>query len=108
MAFNLKAEAGTEVQHGNLLGLVSDYTTADGQRHDLVDVWFEAGPTAAAPQPLAAADLLQAPSPLEQAAAAEAPATGQGPSAEQLELVAHHGLRHTGLHLDAQLQHLMH
>ena len=109
VAFNLKAEAGTEMQHGNLLGLVSDYTTADGQQHDLVDVWFEVAPTAAAPKPLAAADLLQAPSPLERATASEAPALGQqGPSAEQLALVAQHGLRHAGLHFEPELPHLMH
>jgi len=43
---NLNAQAGTVVDHGNVLGLTSSYTTADGAKHDMADVWFakEASP----------------------------------------------------------------
>jgi len=37
---NLNAQAGTVVEHGNVLGLTSSYTTADGAKHDMADVWF--------------------------------------------------------------------
>jgi hypothetical protein len=37
---DLNAQRGTEMDNGNLLGLVSSYTTQDGQTHDMADVWF--------------------------------------------------------------------
>jgi len=37
---SLNAQAGTVVDHGNVLGLTSSYTTADGAKHDMADVWF--------------------------------------------------------------------
>ncbi|HEY0821194.1 MAG TPA: heme utilization protein, partial [Rhizobacter sp.] len=40
VSLNLDAVAGTTVDNGNLLGLVSSYTTGDGTQHDLVDVWL--------------------------------------------------------------------
>jgi hypothetical protein len=55
---NLNAQAGTVVDHGNVLGLTSSYTTADGAKHDMADVWFA---KEAAPQ-VHIDDLLTAPS----------------------------------------------
>ena len=40
VSLNLNSSPGTEMQHGNTLGLVSSFTTADGQQHQLVDVWL--------------------------------------------------------------------
>jgi hypothetical protein len=37
---NLAAVASDRVDHGNAVGLVSSYTTADGQSHEMADVWF--------------------------------------------------------------------
>uniref|UniRef100_UPI0037BEF987 hypothetical protein n=1 Tax=Ideonella sp. TaxID=1929293 RepID=UPI0037BEF987 len=56
-SLNLQAATGTEVDNGNLLGLVSDYTTADGATHAMADVWFAKGE---APAP-ALGELLAAP-----------------------------------------------
>ena len=38
---DLHATSSTAMDHGNLLGLVSSYTTADGASHDMADVWFQ-------------------------------------------------------------------
>ena len=37
---NLGATKGTDVDHGNLIGLVSSYTKSDGSTHEMSDVWF--------------------------------------------------------------------
>jgi hypothetical protein len=37
---DLHAQTSTTMDHGNLLGLTSSYTTADGKAHDMADVWF--------------------------------------------------------------------
>ena len=37
---DLNAAKGSVVDNGNLLGLVSTYTKADGSRHAMADVWF--------------------------------------------------------------------
>ena len=37
---NLTSQTGTEVNHGNVVGLVSDYKTSDGATHAMADVWF--------------------------------------------------------------------
>jgi ALTTAQ repeat-containing protein len=37
---DLGAKTGTEIDNGNLLGLVSGYKTSDGATHDMADVWF--------------------------------------------------------------------
>jgi hypothetical protein len=53
--FKLDAAAGTELDNGNLLGLVSEYRKADGSSHALTDVWFardDAAPAAATPPAL--------------------------------------------------------
>jgi hypothetical protein len=39
-SLNLAHQAGGEVNHGNLVGLVGSYTTTDGKTHELADVWF--------------------------------------------------------------------
>lgn len=41
VSINLHAQTGTTVDHGNLLGLVSSYTTSDGQTKAIADVWFQ-------------------------------------------------------------------
>ena len=55
-SLNLGATAGTELDQGNLLGLVSSYTRTDGSTADMVDVWFAKDTTAPA-----VSDLLTAP-----------------------------------------------
>lgn len=41
VSFNLDASTGYVVEHGNLHGLVSSYTTQDGVVHALTDVWLQ-------------------------------------------------------------------
>ena len=76
-SLDLHASAGTHVDHGNLLGLTSSYTTADGQAHDMADVWFSQ--TAAKSTTPSVEDLLTAPSstvlPADLAAAPESGTT---------------------------------
>jgi hypothetical protein len=55
-SLDLHGLAGTQLQHGNLLGLTSSYTTSDGAQHAMADVWF--AKDAAAP---ALGDVLAAP-----------------------------------------------
>jgi hypothetical protein len=59
----LDAAAGTTVQHGNLLGLTSTYTTTDGATHETADVWFakDSGASASTASAPALSDLLAAP-----------------------------------------------
>ncbi|HNB43478.1 MAG TPA: heme utilization protein, partial [Burkholderiaceae bacterium] len=40
VSMDLRAQTGTTSDHGNLLGLTSSYTTADGSSHQMADVWF--------------------------------------------------------------------
>jgi len=53
VSLDVNARPGSELNNGNLLGLVSQFTTADGARHDLVDVWFVKDTTAQTPPPSA-------------------------------------------------------
>jgi hypothetical protein len=48
VSLDLHAKTSTSVDNGNLIGLVSSYTTADGAQHEMADVWFarEAAPAA--------------------------------------------------------------
>lgn len=41
LSMDLGATRGTEIDNGNLLGLVSSYTSTDGQTRDMADVWFQ-------------------------------------------------------------------
>jgi hypothetical protein len=50
---DLNAQRGTEMDNGNLLGLVSSYTTDDGKSHDMADVWFAKDQTATTAQTVA-------------------------------------------------------
>ena len=67
VSFQLDAQQTDVVQNGNLIGLTSSYTKADGSRHELVDVWFgtQASDSDADVAHLQAADLLQAPTHLD-------------------------------------------
>jgi hypothetical protein len=47
VSFNLKATTGYAVENGNLHGLVSSFTTADGAVHALDDVWLQQATVAA-------------------------------------------------------------
>ena len=58
---DLHATKGTEVDHGNLLGLVSSYKTGDGAHHAMADVWFAKDASHPAPLPVALGDVLAAP-----------------------------------------------
>jgi hypothetical protein len=52
VSIDLSAQAGTEMNNGNWLGLESSFTTQDGQTHDIADVWLrtDAGQDAPAAQ----------------------------------------------------------
>jgi hypothetical protein len=43
-SLNLQAQAGSAVDQGNLLGLVSNYQTTDGAQHAMADVWLQVHP----------------------------------------------------------------
>ena len=63
LSLDLQAQTGTEVDNGNLLGLVSSYTTTGGETRDLADVWFarevgEGGDAPATPVELTVSDVL--------------------------------------------------
>jgi hypothetical protein len=65
-SLDLHGLAGTATNNGNLLGLTSSYTTADGTQHAMADVWFAKDTTATTATTAAAAtpalhDLLAAP-----------------------------------------------
>jgi len=64
-SLDLHGLAGTASQNGNILGLTSSYTTADGATHDMADVWFTkdtpATTAAATTTTPALSDLLAAP-----------------------------------------------
>jgi hypothetical protein len=40
VSLDLNAQASTQTDNGNLIGLISGYTTADGESHQMADVWF--------------------------------------------------------------------
>ena len=77
---DLHAQKSSEVDNGNLVGLVSGYKTADGQTHEMADVWFardRSAPATATPKLddlLAAAPTTQLPG-AEAMPAAAAPVT---------------------------------
>jgi len=39
-SISLEAQSSTQVNNGNLIGLMGSYTTADGNTHTMGDVWF--------------------------------------------------------------------
>jgi hypothetical protein len=45
---SLDAQTSTETDNGNLIGLVSNYMTADGATHEMADVWFVTSKTPSA------------------------------------------------------------
>jgi hypothetical protein len=45
---DLAAQTSTQTDNGNLVGLVSSYTTTDGTTHEMADVWFATKDQAAA------------------------------------------------------------
>jgi hypothetical protein len=40
-SLSLNANASTEVNNGNIIGLMGSYTTTDGKTHTMGDVWFQ-------------------------------------------------------------------
>jgi hypothetical protein len=40
LSINLNANNGSSLDNGNLFGLMSNWTSTDGQTHQLTDVWF--------------------------------------------------------------------
>ena len=62
---DLNAKAGTVLDNGNLVGLISGYKTADGVNHQMADVWFAKDVTPASTETkttVSLGDLLAAPS----------------------------------------------
>jgi hypothetical protein len=41
ISMKLEAQVSDLMQNGNSLGLISEYTTVDGETHELVDVWLD-------------------------------------------------------------------
>jgi hypothetical protein len=74
---DLSALHSTTLQQGNLVGLEAGYTTQDGARHELADVWFAQAGTQPLPLP-ALTELLQ---PATTPLLAGAPGPGGPPSA---------------------------
>ena len=69
---DLNARSSSTVDHGNLIGLISGYKTADGVTHQMGDVWFAKATDAGAPPTVpAASELLAAPKASENALLAE-------------------------------------
>jgi hypothetical protein len=64
-SLNLTHVPGDHVDHGNVIGLLASYTTADGRDHQMADVWFAREASAAeAANPPALDEVLLAPSDL--------------------------------------------
>ena len=73
VSLDLHAQTGTAKDNGNLIGLVSSYTTTDGAQHEMADVWFAREAVSAAPK---LSELLAAPAgEVLPASLAAAPAT---------------------------------
>ena len=51
LSINLDFTKGTAVNNGNVLGMVSSYTSTDGTQHEVADVWFAKAPAAPADLP---------------------------------------------------------
>jgi hypothetical protein len=60
-SLDLRAQAGTEMDNGNMLGLVSGYTTKDGAEHAMADVWFAKDTATPAAANVSIHDVLAAP-----------------------------------------------
>jgi hypothetical protein len=58
---DLNAKSSATVDHGNVIGLISGYKTADGVTHQMGDVWFSKSGDDQKAHP-SAADVLAAPS----------------------------------------------
>jgi hypothetical protein len=43
-SLDLQAQAGTTVDQGNRVGLVSNYQSTDGSQHAMADVWLQVDP----------------------------------------------------------------
>jgi hypothetical protein len=84
---NLDFAKGTELNNGNLLGMTSSYTSADGSQHEVADVWFA---QQAAQPALSTEDLLAAP-------AAELPGGTGAAAAAAVTAAAAVPMGHTGL-----------
>jgi hypothetical protein len=110
-ALDLHGLAGTAADNGNILGLTSSYTTADGTSHQMADVWFTKDVTPATTAETATPglhELLAAPAtdllPGHAAEAATTVAAGHAPVDHAHEAAAHalHGLTNNRLLDDEQ------
>jgi hypothetical protein len=108
---DLNAQSSTQIDHGNLLGLVSSYKSSDGSSHAMADVWFSkdtATSPATGPAAPALGDLLADPGhSLHEAAPTR---TANAPTADtaQASLQDPHAALHLhriGADLDGPLQH---
>ncbi|MBQ0937572.1 cadherin-like domain-containing protein [Ideonella paludis] len=59
VSLNLQAQQTEVLQKGNIIGLMSSFTKADGSSHELADVWFGLDTQVQPSEPLAAEDLLR-------------------------------------------------
>jgi hypothetical protein len=92
VSLDLHGLAGHATDHGNLLGLTSSYTTADGATHAMADVWFAKDASSGASSAAAAPhDTSPTPSLGDLLAA---PATELLPGGEQAHVAPVHAIDH--------------
>ncbi|HET8870129.1 MAG TPA: hypothetical protein VFM48_06765, partial [Aquabacterium sp.] len=78
VSLDLHAQKGTAIDNGNLLGLVSSYTTTDGKQHAMADVWFSKDTSGAAAPTTTADHLLASTANADHATATAAAASAGG------------------------------
>jgi len=101
VSLDLHGLAGHATDHGNLLGLTSSYTTADGATHAMADVWFAKDGTASTSASAAAASSHESTSTPSLGDLLAAPATELLPGGEP----AHVARVHTADHASTALAH---
>jgi predicted secreted protein len=61
-SLNLQAQSSTDIDNGNLIGLVSSYTTTNGDQRAMADVWFATdGPAVEVPALVPEVDIVAEP-----------------------------------------------
>ena len=72
-ALDLSYATSSRTDHGNLVGMISGYETADGKTHEMADVWFTKAGAATTPK----LDELLAPAPTDLVPASHATAPAE-------------------------------
>jgi hypothetical protein len=80
---NLEAARSIRMDNGNLVGLISDYTTAEGQTREMADVWFAKSRVDDTPVPEVGDLLAPAVDPLPAVATPPGPAGSSGSASSE-------------------------